>query len=139
MEPGTIGPSWPGMIGSLAKDEALQLEGLSRVEAGRLGFSPTQPSRWARVEQTGCQEIWGADSSQLRLAGPMGLGVQARIFGGVVQLQGGRGMPSLPSSASSARAPEKFISSKWILMMNQVKSWSVESSWIPSHGAGAVK
>lgn len=56
-----------------------------------------------------------------------------------MQLQEGRGMPSLPSSASSARAPEKFISSKWILMMNQFKSWSVESSWIPSHGAGTVK
>lgn len=58
MEPGNISPSWPGMMGSLAKNEPLQLEGLSRVEAGRLGSSPTQPSCWAGVEQTGCQETW---------------------------------------------------------------------------------
>lgn len=47
-------------------------------------------------------------------------------------------MPSLPSSASSARAPERFISSKWIPLMNQFKSRSIESSQVPSHGAAAV-
>ena len=47
-------------------------------------------------------------------------------------------MPSLPSSASSARASERFISSKWILLMNQFKSQSIESSQVPSHGAVAV-
>ena len=55
-----------------------------------------------------------------------------------MQLQGGRGMPSLPSSASSARASERFISSKWILLMNQFKSQSIESIQVPSHGAVAV-
>lgn len=43
-------------------------------------------------------------------------------------------MPSLHSSASSARAPERFISSKWIPLMNQLKL--IKSSGVPSHGAG---
>lgn len=47
-------------------------------------------------------------------------------------------MPSLPSSASSARAPERFISSKWIPIMNRFKSWSIKSIWVPSHRAAAV-
>lgn len=43
-------------------------------------------------------------------------------------------MPSLHSSASSARAPERFISSKWIPLMNQLKL--IKSSGVPSRGAG---
>lgn len=47
-------------------------------------------------------------------------------------------MPSLPSSASCARAPERFISSKWIPMMKQFKSWCIKNIWVPSHRAVAV-
>lgn len=47
-------------------------------------------------------------------------------------------MPGLPSSASSARAPERFISSKWIPLMNQLKSRSIESNRVLSRGAVAV-
>lgn len=54
------------------------------------------------------------------------------------QLQEGRGMPSLSNSVSSAKAPGRFISSKRILLMNQFKSWSIKSSWIPSHEAVTV-
>lgn len=43
----------------------------------------------------------------------------AASFRGAMQLHGGRDMPRLPSSASSARAPERLISSKWIPLMNQ--------------------
>lgn len=75
----------------------------------------------------GLQDPWG--QYMLRAAG---------CFKGAVQLQGGTGMPSLPSSASSARAPERFISSKWILLMNQLKSQYLKSSQVPSHGAVAV-
>ena len=47
-------------------------------------------------------------------------------------------MPSLPSSASSARATERFISSKWIPLMNPFKSLSIESGQVPSRRAAAV-
>lgn len=43
-------------------------------------------------------------------------------------------MPSLHSSVSSGRIPERFISSKWVPLMNQLKL--IKSSGVPSHGAG---
>lgn len=58
----------------------------------------------------------------------------ASCFREAMQLQGGRGMPSLHSSASSARAPERFISSKWMPLMNQLKL--IKSSGVPSRWAG---
>lgn len=75
----------------------------------------------------GCQDPWGQYMFRA-----------ASCFTGAMQLQGGMGMPSLPSSASSARAPERFISSKWIPTINQFKSQYLKSSQVPSHGVVAV-
>lgn len=106
--------------------------GLSRVKAA--GFSSASPTG---EEQTDRGETWGTASSPMGLAGPTGP-VHTQGSWLLRSCREAWGCPACPSSASSARARERFISSKWIPLMNQFKSRSIASSQVPSHRALAV-
>lgn len=94
------------------------------------GWRPWAMPRWGKGYE-GCGESWALPAASWGWQDPWGIG-------GAVQLWRGREMCSPPRSASSARAPAGFISSRWVPQMDQFKSGSGKSSRVPARGAVAV-
>lgn len=86
--------------------------------------------RWGKGYE-GCGESWALPAASWGWQDLWGIG-------GALQLWRGREMCALPRSASSARAPAGFISSRWVPQMDQFKSGSTKSSRVHAHGAVAV-
>lgn len=128
MGPGPTSSSWAGPWGPHkgAQGWGCLAGGVSG------GWRAWAVPRWGTANG-GCGESWALLAASWGWQDPWG-----GCVGGAVQLWRGREMCSLPRSASSARAPAGFISSRWVPQMDRFKSRTTESSRVPAHGAVAV-